>query len=257
MSTAMQLSENSHQGFDGIKTALCLAEMEAKLNPASEMPVCLRRNGIGSRSSSKERDAETGLDFFLARYYSGAQGRSLSPDEFKGGPDDALTGREIAPPGPLPYADIGNPQSLNKYAYVLNNPLRFIDPDGHSDLEYDHSTKTLTLYDKDGKEVGHWTAGHNVDSKAALADGLPNATYNILDTNSAKTHSKDEDSKDWSYGTQGIVRRIFPRRGGGRSVSGTMPMFEKGTCFNFSADTLVQAVATSVLFALERGHKSI
>jgi RHS repeat-associated protein len=81
--------------------------------------------------TGKERDAETGLDYFLARYYSGAQGRFLSPDEFKGGPDDALTGADITPPGPLPYADIGNPQTLNKYAYVINNPLRYTDPDGH------------------------------------------------------------------------------------------------------------------------------
>jgi RHS repeat-associated protein len=81
--------------------------------------------------TGKERDAETGLDYFLARYYSGAQGRFLSPDEFKGGPDDALSGRDITPPGPLPYADIGNPQSLNKYTYVLNNPLKYTDPDGH------------------------------------------------------------------------------------------------------------------------------
>ncbi len=81
--------------------------------------------------TSKERDAETGLDYFLARYYSGAQGRFLSPDEWKGGPDDALTGQDIIAAGPLPYADIGNPQTLNKYAYVINNPLRYTDPDGH------------------------------------------------------------------------------------------------------------------------------
>jgi RHS repeat-associated protein len=81
--------------------------------------------------TGKERDAETGLDYFLARYYSGAQGRFLSPDEWSGGPDDVLTGKDITPPGPLPYADIRNPQSLNKYAYVYNNPLRYTDPDGH------------------------------------------------------------------------------------------------------------------------------
>jgi hypothetical protein len=75
MATATQLSENSHQGFDGIKAALCLVSMEAKSNTASGMPVCLWREGIGSHSSGKERDAETGLDYFGARYYSGAQGR--------------------------------------------------------------------------------------------------------------------------------------------------------------------------------------
>jgi RHS repeat-associated protein len=64
------------------------------------------------------------------RYYSAAQGRFLSPDEYKGEPDDALTGVDITPPGPLPYANIGNPQTLNKYAYVINNPLRYTNPDG-------------------------------------------------------------------------------------------------------------------------------
>jgi RHS repeat-associated protein len=87
-----------------------------------------------NHSTGKERDQETGLDFFLARYYSGAQGRFLSPDEFKGGIVDPFTGKDIIPPGPLPYADITNPQSLNKYAYVYNNPLRYTDPDGHTAL---------------------------------------------------------------------------------------------------------------------------
>jgi RHS repeat-associated protein len=81
--------------------------------------------------TSKERDSETGLDFFESRYYSSAQGRFTSPDEFKGGFLDAFSGQAAFQPGPLPYADMTDPQTLNKYAYVRNNPLRYTDPDGH------------------------------------------------------------------------------------------------------------------------------
>ena len=66
MPTAAQLSENSHQGSDGLKAALYLGSMEDKSNTASGMPVCLWREGTGSRGSGKERDAETGLDYFWA-----------------------------------------------------------------------------------------------------------------------------------------------------------------------------------------------
>jgi RHS repeat-associated protein len=81
--------------------------------------------------TGKERDAETGLDWFESRYYSSPLGRFASPDEFKGGFLDALTGRAAFQLGPLPYADISDPQTLNKYSYVRNSPLRYTDPDGH------------------------------------------------------------------------------------------------------------------------------
>lgn len=44
---------------------------------------------------------------------------------------DAFSSSDPLPPGPLPYADIPNPQSLNKYTYTWNNPLRYTDPTGH------------------------------------------------------------------------------------------------------------------------------
>jgi RHS repeat-associated protein len=81
--------------------------------------------------TGKERDAESGLDFFIARYYSSQYGRFLSPDEFTGGPVDAFSSNDPAPPATLPYANITNPQSLNKYTYTWNNPLRYTDPNGH------------------------------------------------------------------------------------------------------------------------------
>ena len=112
MTMAAQLSENSHQGFEGIKAALCLASMEAKSNTVSGMPLCLWQNCIGSRSSGKERDAETGLDYFGARYFSGAQGRFTSADNF------------------LNDTTAQDPQSWNLYVYVRNNPLRYVDPTG-------------------------------------------------------------------------------------------------------------------------------
>jgi len=64
--------------------------------------------------TGKERDAETGLDYFGARYFSGAQGRWTSPDRMNVTEDRLL-----------------NPSNtLNKYVYGANNPLRFQDPDG-------------------------------------------------------------------------------------------------------------------------------
>jgi len=38
----------------------------------------------------------------------------------------------MASANPTFYADFTNPQSLNKYAYCYNNPLRYLDPDGHA-----------------------------------------------------------------------------------------------------------------------------
>jgi RHS repeat-associated protein len=68
--------------------------------------------------TGKERDQESGNDYFGARYYASAMGRFMSPDS------DTL-------PDDVPYADFNNPQSLNLYSYVRNNPLSQTDADGH------------------------------------------------------------------------------------------------------------------------------
>jgi RHS repeat-associated protein len=88
-------------------------------------------DGVRQKFTSKERDSETNLDYFLARYYSSTQGRFTSPDEFTGGPDELFIFADAASANPTFYADLTNPQSLNKYQYTYNNPLRYTDPDGH------------------------------------------------------------------------------------------------------------------------------
>jgi RHS repeat-associated protein len=66
--------------------------------------------GNGPTSSGVQ---ETGNDYFGARYYASTMGRFMSPD-----------------PSQLDYADQTNPQSLNLYSYVRNNPLINTDPSG-------------------------------------------------------------------------------------------------------------------------------
>ena len=95
--------------------------------------------------TGKERDAESGLDFFIARYYSSQYGRFFSPDEFTGGPVDVFSPNDPLPTSPLPYADITNPQSLNKYTYTYNSPLRYTDPNGHCPTCLDKIQKFLDV----------------------------------------------------------------------------------------------------------------
>src|SRR6266849_1532546 len=72
---------------------------------------------VRQKFTQKERDNETGLDYFLARYYSSTQGRFTSPDEFTGGPHEIF--EAVLDPTPLLYAEPAEPQSLNKYNYCL------------------------------------------------------------------------------------------------------------------------------------------
>ncbi|HET9182504.1 MAG TPA: RHS repeat-associated core domain-containing protein [Candidatus Angelobacter sp.] len=68
--------------------------------------------------TGKERDSESQLDYFGARYYSNVFGRFLTPDWSK-------------TPIPIPYADLNDPQTFNQYSYVRNVPTTTIDQDGH------------------------------------------------------------------------------------------------------------------------------
>jgi RHS repeat-associated protein len=63
--------------------------------------------------TGKERDSESGLDNFGARYDRSSLGRFMSPD-----------------PVMVSWRRMVNPQVWNAYSYAGNNPLRYVDPTG-------------------------------------------------------------------------------------------------------------------------------
>jgi RHS repeat-associated protein len=132
-------------------------------------------DGLRQKFTSKERDNETGLDYFLARYYSSTQGRFTSPDEFKGGARELYgLGSGASEKQALAYSDIFSPQSLNKYQYCLNNPLRYLDPDGH---DY----RIVEETDKDGKKVKRYAWDRDYTYKKGDKNGAPsNHRYSAL-----------------------------------------------------------------------------
>jgi len=68
------------------------------------------------RFTGKERDQESGLDYFGARYFGSALGRFTSPDPL------------------MASAKAWDPQTWNRYSYARNNPLALIDPTGMAEV---------------------------------------------------------------------------------------------------------------------------
>jgi RHS repeat-associated protein len=123
------------------------------------------------RFTGQERDAETGLDNFLARYMSSAQGRFMSPD-----------------PLGMFAADPFNPQSWNLYAYVLNNPLALTDPTG-TDCAYLNGAGTAILNvdtnssaSKCSSTGGYYVSGQ-VNTLTVDGNGNYHFAYNSVDAN--------------------------------------------------------------------------
>jgi RHS repeat-associated protein len=111
------LAKNSHQGL--------ALQTPSRIGPAKSLSSTLHW-GSWQIYDGTAVDRLVGLDYFGARYFSGAQGRFTSPD-----------------PGSFGSA-LADPQSWNAYAYGRNNPLKYTDPTG---LAY-----TVCQTDSDGNK---------------------------------------------------------------------------------------------------------
>jgi len=124
---------------------------------ASAASSSAQRPALWTDFTGKERDAETGLDYFRARYYSGAQGRFTTPD-------------------PIAFAAdrLTDPQRINLYHYARNNPLRFDDPTGKFDRDL-HPTITAEALADTGISLSR-NAANAIEEATASAD---NDVFNV------------------------------------------------------------------------------
>jgi RHS repeat-associated protein len=176
LAASPQLSGNSRLGFRPVASTSCLASGFAISSHTLGLSGSLYDGRIGSRSTGKERDTESGNDYFSARYYSSAMGRFMSPD-------------------PIIQNDLRllNPQRWNKYAYVINNPLILTDPTGkdavyvnfsgmaggfgHSGVMSVHSDGSATFSYKDGEGQIH------------MDDSLPKVQFDSNGTPTADSYA--------------------------------------------------------------------
>src|SRR5882672_11399360 len=134
-------------------------------------------DGIRQKFTSQERDSETGLDYMHARYFASAQGRFTSADTVAG--------------------SIGNPQSLNRYAYVGNNPINLTDPTGHMPTYHMYSS-----YSQDNDGTG-WSWDDPTSPQAVL-QGAGIVPSQVIDSTQLND-SKHENPAPIAYSGDGIV----------------------------------------------------
>jgi RHS repeat-associated protein len=153
--------------------------------------------------TQKERDNESGLDYFLARYYSSAQGRFMSPD-----------------PGP---PNLGDPQIWNRYAYCGNDPLSYVDPDG---LFRWGASLGGNLTDQELRE--------RVRNAKSLGDAFKTATI-IFQRNAIRNSLAEIEKAQRYYGAEspngkrlGAVRSAYGEEGKGGPVVGVDPLIRGG-----------------------------
>ena len=105
--------------------------------------------------TGKELD-ESNLHYFEARHYDSEIGRFISQDPWQG--------------------DLTNPQSLNKYSYVENNPIRYNDPTGNFRQDtFDQGTETV----QEGlKDVAIGACKLNIDMKGGFVD-VATGSYDV------------------------------------------------------------------------------
>jgi RHS repeat-associated protein len=142
----------------------------------------------------KERDSESGLSYFNSRFLSDNLARFTRVDPLAGNP---------------PVSWLESPQSLNPYSYVVNNPLKLVDPTGKGPEDPDAlkaKTRVLVMYGnsqfQDFAKFTHNTSRGYFEQqlKATYAqEGGKNAEYVVVDISKMSKDEFKKFFKDSSY----------------------------------------------------------
>jgi RHS repeat-associated protein len=123
--------------------------------------------------TGKERDTESGNDYFGARYYASSMGRFMSPD-----------------PAVFSAANPSYPQTWNLYAYAANNPLRYTDPTGLDCVYYNDAGDKVESIDH------HSDSGECKDNGGNWEEGTTYKSWQHYDKNSDTWNGASIDSKN-------------------------------------------------------------
>lgn len=140
----------------------------------------------------KERDTETGNDDFGARYYTERFGRWLSADW-------------STVPVPVPYANLTNPQTLNLYSMVSDDPESFADLDGHEPNLPSAScagVNTASSCGANGDPPPNPSAAQTLNQQQQAEAAHQQAQNQSTRQNIANTAEKYDGNTDWAFSKQ-------------------------------------------------------
>jgi RHS repeat-associated protein len=167
-------------------------------------------SGNNYKFTGKERDSESGLDDFAARFYASSYGRFISADDSK-------------------YMHPADPQTFNLYSYVANNPINAVDPTGHDmrgkgELQPMQHIGDVEIFGLTADvESGETNSGLDKKTYDAVINGVDYVVQatNAQDAKAAILAAAAAIDANSAEGEQGVSGTPFNLTLGDKSVSGT------------------------------------
>lgn len=202
-------------------------------------------DGVRQQFTSKERDNETGLDYFGARYYSSSQGRFTSPD-----PQNIIfekdQGKTAEERNRILQAYLFQPQNWNKYAYTRNNPLAYTDPNGRCSAPAGLSKGNVGICIE--AFIASPTIGsgalHGIGDNRGFAANDPSKTFRI---ELIGTVTPGQGSSGWTYdltGQPGVSKAVI--LGFEKSLPGTINWAVKTTSIDKDGNAHLTITMTGI-----------